>query len=513
MGVFEWLRAVFTPYREEKRAVAPPTNVPDPRPIPAGRTSINDVASTSSNWVLVQPEDPEGFWRLRNLDVNTLDTSTPKELLDLLSDLSPEVSRAIWDFLRMANPGWEIRAYELTDEKTESEAAMLHLNDFVYRMREKYGTFDVIINRLLIGAFLRGALCAELVLDTGASETLDLATPDPYSIRFRKKPDATFKEIWEPGQFQGQDFVSLDIPTFRYIPIDPLPASPYGRSMASPALFTTIFTLSLLHDVKRVVMQQGYKRLDITINTEQAMDTFSYDQQGFNTLGEYVQAAIDQIRTAYAALEPEDAFIHTDIFELGNPVGTADADAISAISMLIERLEKMATRALKSNGLIMGTGDTTSESDSNRKWEVHVAGVKSVQHLLENMFESLFQLSLQAKGIQAKVSFRFSELRASEMFRDEQTLTLKIQNARAAYEAGFVSQDEASQMAVGHDAFVEVPLDMQGETELLENNSDGNELLTRPVDEDLDTGEESRGLAIPLESDIFRNGRGVYEKA
>src|SRR5688500_8626913 len=113
MGIMDWFRSVFAPYREEKRATPQQSPVPDERPIPAGRTSVNDQVATSSNWVLVQPEDPEGFWRLRNLDVGTLDTSTPKELLDLLSDLSPEVSRAIWDFIRMANPGWEIRAFEI----------------------------------------------------------------------------------------------------------------------------------------------------------------------------------------------------------------------------------------------------------------------------------------------------------------------------------------------------------------------------------------------------------------
>lgn len=490
MNLIDFFRAIFAPYREEappmKRATAQTTSVPDERPIPAGRTSTNDATSaTSSNWVLVQPEDPEGFWRLRDLDVSTLDTSTPKELLDLLADLSPEVSRAIWDFLRLCNPGYEVRAYELNEEKTESEAAMLHLNDFLFRMREKHGAFDVIIGRLFIGAFLRGALCAELVLDGAASETLDLATPDPYSIRFRKRPDALMKEVWEPGQQQSNDFISLDIPTFRYVPVDPFPASPYGRSLAAPGLFTTIFTLSLLHDVKRVVMQQGYKRLDIEVSTEQAMDAFSFDQAGFNSLGEYVEAAIGQIRTAYSQLQPDDAFIHTDIFKLGTPVGTADADAISAISLLIERLEKMATRALKSNALIMGTGDSVGETDSNRQWEVHNAGIKSVQHLLENMLDSLFQVSLQAKGIQAKVEFRFAELRASEMFRDQQTLTLQIQNARSAYEAGYVSQDEASQMAVGHEPFVEAPLQEQGEVELIENNSDGEENLAMNSDDRL----------------------------
>ncbi len=485
MTFYDWLRAVFLG-SEVKRAVAPtPTNVPDPRPVPAGRTSVNDTASlATASWVVVQPEDPEGFWRLRNLDLSTLDNSTPKELLDLLADLSPEISRAIWDFLRMCNPGYELRAYTLGDEKTIDEAATLHLNDFVFRMREKYGSFDIILNRLFMGAFMRGAFCAELVLDGGASETLDLATPDPYSIRFRKIQDALLKEKWEPGQFQGRDFVSLDIPTFRYLPVDPHTASPYGRSLASPALFTSIFLLSLLHDVKRVIMQQGYKRLDISMDTERAMDAYSYDPQGYASLGEYIQGAITAVRTAYASLEPDDAFIHADIFQLGTPAGTADSDSIGAIALLIEKLERSVARALKSNALIMGTGEVGgSETNSNRNWEVYVAGIKSLQHHCENMLESLFSLSLQAKGIQAKVLFRFAELRASEMFRDQQTLTLQIQNARSAYEAGYIDQNEAANMAVGHDAFAPEPRTEQGDVELIENDNAGEEALNQGSDD------------------------------
>lgn len=483
MSFLDWIRAVFAPYKETQRAI-PQSPVPDPRPVPAGRTSFDDTASgLSNNWVLQQPADAEGFWRLRNLDTATLDNSTPKELLDLLADLSPEISRAIWDFLRLCNPGYEYKAFALDESGSESEEGMFHLDDFFHRLREKHGSVDVILGRYFMGAYLRGAFCGELVLDTGARESLDLATPDPYSIRFRKKTDPVFKQVWQPGQWQGNDFISLDIPTFRYIPVDPAPASPYGRPLAAPALFTSIFILSLLHDVKRVVMQQGYKRMDISLNTEQSMDAFAFDPQGYASWGEYVRGAIDAVKTAYAALEPDDAFIHTDLFTLNLPAGTVDSDSISAISQILERLEAMATRALKSNGLVMDTSSTTNETDSNRKWEIHVAGVKSLQHHCENMLESLLTLSLQAKGIQAKVQFRFAELRASEMFRDEQTRTLRIQNSRAEYEAGYVSQDEASNNAVNHDADVPEPRDMQGETELLENNNDGEEALNQGSDD------------------------------
>src|SRR5690606_23852868 len=106
---------------------------------------------------------------------------------------------------------------------------------------------------------------------------------------------------------------------------------------------------------------------------------------------------------------------------------------------IIERIEKQLSRALKASGIVLGTTVNRSEADANRQWELTAAGIKSLQHYCENMLESLLTLSLQAQGVQARVEFRFAELRAAEMLRDAQTQAMQIQNASAAYQAGFVS--------------------------------------------------------------------------
>lgn len=458
-----------------------------PVPLPSGRTSVNAAGQslTGSGWTLIPPSDHERNWRLQNLDVQHLDIFTPRELLYMLCDLSPEVSAAHWHFNRMCNPGYEVKAYNLGSEDVENTPAKEHIDLVFAILKQKYGATDIVINRFFTGAFFGGAVVSELVLDGGARETLDLVSPDPYSIQFRKKPDALFKEIWEPGQQQGRDFVSLNIPTFKYLPVDPMPASPYGRPLASPALFSAIFSLSIMHDVKRVIMQQGYKRMVITLDTEKAMDAYSFDPQDNASYGAYIAAAMEQVRTTYGALEPDDALMMTDIFKVLDPAGTIDSDSMLAIDAIIQRLEKKLTIALKSNGVVMDTSNNTNESDSNRKWEIFVAGIKSIQHLVENMMEAQLTNSLQAVGIQARVVFRFSELRASEMLRDEQTRAMRIQNARNEYAAGFESQDAASEKTVGHKADVpepREPLDSIQDMNTGDNN-DGEEALNQNSDD------------------------------
>lgn len=494
MTFMDWLRSVFAPRKEIAPALRqqPAARSPQPRMPTAGRVSMDaPEMMLGDTWIVMPPQDYESLWRTLNLDAAHLDTYSPKELLDMLAELSPEVSRALWDFLRLCNPGWECKAFVLGSEDTEDAAAQAATDMFLDHLRDQYGSTDIIFGRLFTGAFMRGAFCAELVLDRGRIP-VDLATPDPYSIRFRKRKDPIRGEVWQPGQWQqGGDFVRLDIPTFKILPIDPMPGVPYGRPLVAPALFTGIFLISLLHDVKRVVMQQGYKRMDIILNTEQLIPL--WQQAGTDSsLLDFVAAQMDAVRIAYESLEPDDAFIHTDLFTIGVPTGTVDMDSIGAIDKIIEKLERMATRALKSNSLLMGNDESASETDSNRRWEIHVAGIKAIQHYCENMLESLLTLALQAQGMQARIEFRFAELRAAEMLRDAQVDQLKVANAATKRDQGWWTQDEASNEVVGHDAVEETSLIQQhaeqalqaakgGDGDGQERNDGGNDRNRYPI--------------------------------
>jgi hypothetical protein len=464
---------------------APAITVDSPKSLPAGRVSLDSLSNNIyADKALLPPTDYHSNWRLLDLDTKHLDLWSPMEILDALIDLSPDVSRAAWDFQRLCNPGWECKAYALGSEKTELPEGKAWLDNVWLTLRNLYGSPDVVIGRYYMGAFLRGGFCGEIALDSGRSFA-DLVAPDPFSIRFRKEKRGARGDVWIPGQMQRGGFVSLDIPTFSYVPVDPAPASPYGRSLAAPALFTSLFILSVLHDVKRVIMQQGYKRMDIKLDTELAMDAYSYDQQGYASFGEYVQGAMDAVREAYRNLQPDDALIHTSIFELGVPAGTIDSDSIGAIANIISILEKRVARGLKSNSLLMDVNSQQSESDSNRRWEITAAGVKSLQHACEHMLEKLLGTGLQADGIQAVVEFRFSELRAAEMFRDEQTMAMRIQNARELHRAGYTSQNESSLYAIKHNADVPEPREGMGSLDFKEDNSSGNENLKQDSDDRL----------------------------
>jgi hypothetical protein len=348
---------------------------------------------------------------------------------------------------------------------------------FIDTLSDRHGSFDVVIGRINAGAFMRGALCAELVLDKRGRMPLDLATPDPASIRFRRRTDPELGDVWQPGQWQNYEFKPLDIPTFRYVAIDPMFGSPYGRPMAAPALFTSLFLLGMMHDLKRVIQQQGYPRIDIGIDIAQLLEAAPQLAANTAQFDNWVASLVAQVETVYSQLQPDDAYIHTSNVIVNRPVGTVDASSLGGIDGIIKALERMAVRALKTMPLMMGITETTGDVQSNRQFELFSAGIKSIQHYTETMLERLFTMALEAQGIQATVSFTFAELRAAEELRDSQTEAMRIANAKSKYDAGWISQDEASEEITGHPAVSPTPVTQAPNPEIVQDNGDGQELL------------------------------------
>jgi len=445
VSVFDRFLGFFNLQTRAQRRQAPSMPV-----LPGGRASIDVTGQFStSTWFIQAPNNYETNYQLLTLDSKALEKYNPLRLMEILADLSPEVSRALWDFLRLCNPGWEATAMI---GETQDARAQTALDAFLDTLEERYGTFDVVIGRIYTGAFLRGGFCAELVLDENGRMPLDIATPDPSSIRFQRKNDPILGPVWKAGQWQSTGFVSLDRTTFSYIPVDPMPGSPYGRPPAAPALFNCLFLLGMLHDLKRVIQQQGYPRLDLSFDTEQLIQQMPQLAADASAFEEFVKAQIANISAVYSDLAPDDAYIHTSNITVNKPVGAADSGSLAGIDAVITMLERMAVRALKTMPLMLGITESTGDIQSNRQYEIFSAGIESIQHYAETMLERMFTLALEAQGIQAKVEFCFAKLRASEKLRDAQSEQLQIANEISKVNAGWITDDEASETITGHPA-------------------------------------------------------------
>jgi hypothetical protein len=434
-----------------------------------GRLSVdNQLSFFGSPHVVLPPQDQSGEWSMMRLDDDSLHRMNPIRLIQILADLSPDVSRALWDFLRLCNPGYCITVLNKKGGLPDPVGQQM-LEDFLDQLTDTYGSVDVVIGRLFMSAFTRGAIMAELVLDLDARTMVDLVTPDPASVRFIRSEDEVRGVVWQLAQWQNRPdpemhagvagYVPLDWPTIRYVPIDPFPGVPYGRAIAAPAMFSTLFLLGMLHDLRRVIAQQGYPRIDISLDMEKIKA--SMPEEILHAPKKYkawINDTLKEVQTAYARLKPSSTFVHTDVLTVNKPVGTVDTSSLGAIDGLIQALERMSTRALKTMPFMMASTQTTTETLANREWEVQTAGIRSIQKLAQKMLERLFKLGLQAQGHAAYVSWEFDQLRATEAMSLAQTKAIEISNEINMWAMGVNDLDTLAQNLGGHDAVLAEPL-------------------------------------------------------
>jgi len=405
---------------------------------------------------IIPPSHINEHWNKLDLSSDTFEQMSPGKLFDVLRSTSPDVSRAVWDALRMLDPGHEIDAfYPGTDRPYP--AAQTKLQEFIDTLVDRYGSMKVITGRLFMGAMTRGAFFAELVLDKDGRVPLDIALPDPYSIAYRLTKDDELGERYELVQWQaGEGYVNIERPTVRYIPLDPATGSPYGVAPIAPAVFPALFLIGLLGDVRRVIAQAGYPKTDLTVKLEGIKAMFPNGTE-FAEIREELGGIIDDIAKDYSEVQPEEAYVHTDAVDVGQAKGVISGDALRGIDSVITALERMLIKALKTMPLLMGDPTNVAEANANRQWEVYAAGIKSLQHLAEALLGHLFTLALEVQGIAATVKLTFAELRAAEELRDAMVLAQKLSNAENMERLGYADRDEASMYALGHPAAVKAP--------------------------------------------------------
>jgi hypothetical protein len=432
-------------------------------PLKGGRLTTLTGTQTKLGTILPPPES--GEWRLEDVDTATLRAMTPAELIPNLIRASPEMSRALYDYLRMANPGWSLKAV-VPGTDIPDPNAQLWCDFFITTLNNRPGkNAETIFNTLLSGMYIRGMLFCEMVLSPSDSRTLvDIVTPDPYSVRFRTAVDPlTGGQGYDMVQGTGRDAVLLDRPTIKVVSIDPLPGTPYGTSPLAPGLFPCLFIVTMLQDARRVVAQQGWPRLDIIVEVAEIMDAMPVNEKNDpEKVQAWVQQAVDDIANSYSSLDPDEAWVHSSTVKFGDPIGAIGS--LEGIGPLFDILERMAVRALKSMPLLFGMPEGVSEANANRQWEVHVASIKAMQTIAENTLSSLFSLALEANGVAAQAKFKFEEMRLIEELREAQGRFQKLENAQLAELLGYMGHDEASMYAVGHPAEVSTEIGIVGDT-------------------------------------------------
>lgn len=372
------------------------------------------------------------------------------ENLKIIRDLNPDSSMAVWNFLRLANSGFEVEALTAAGGKPE-KAATQYLQDLSADVGKLYGGgTDKLINVLLLCAVTQGAVALEVELNESLTEIVDFHAVDPSLLDFR--PNKETGEI-ELVQYQeGGTYTVLNREQVFYDPIDPEVDDPYGRPPLLPILQVVFFQVEVLKDLQKVIHHQGYERFDIKVVEEAIMNNMPEHIRNAppDEVSRYVSSYVADIQAQMAEMEPDDDFYHTDSVEVST-VGGVSSSSMDA-TKVIDVINQQIVTALKQLPILLGRNEGSTETHGTIQWKIYVSGIENIQRSIKRLLERAYNVALQIKGKQRRARVTFNQIETSDRLKDAQSSQIETDTKIKQVQQGWIDNDEAAQEMVGHNA-------------------------------------------------------------
>lgn len=375
--------------------------------------------------------------------------------LRTLRDLDPQASHAVWNYLRMVNPGHDLRTFTFDGDGSETKEegpAQDYLDSIVRRVGAEYGGgLDQLHNVLALGLITTGAVCAEVAPTADLDDIEDWYPVDPTLITFRRDDQGTL----HMGQrYRDNTWRELNPNQVYYVPLDPDVDDPYGRPPLLPALNATLAKGQMLNDLRAVAHNQGYPRLDVSIDWEMVMASAppSLREPGREPeLQQWTEGVLSGLVTDYESLQVDDTFVHYNWVKIAMVGGAAGVGAFDFAA-----LEKILTRqvnsALKTLPILLGINEATSETHGSIQWQIQVQGVQALQRLIKRVVEKLANASLQIKGLQAHAKVEYQTIRTVDRLFEAQADFFETRTIQIQEMMGWRGHDEAAEKVTGHAA-------------------------------------------------------------
>jgi len=427
---------------------------------------------------------PRRTLRELGLDDRSLKTYSVFELMDRLIDAHPDVSYALWNFIRLGNSGYTYTVKKLGSGK-EYPQGKKDIDELFQRLKtpnmvgfERSKGIEKLIDQLILTGITRGAVVGELVLTSDMNDVAFIAPVDPATVEFKVEGGR-----YIPYQDQGK--IELDVPTFIYEGIDEKVDDPYGRSPFTSALSVILFQLQILNDIKTVVHNQGYPRLDVKVVEEVLLKRMPIAVRNNEAKKEvWLKARLREIIAMYNSLNPDDVFVHYDSVEIGEAGGKGSS--VIDPQKLTQAIDSLIQSGLKTLSTILGRrGTGSTESFAKIEIKLYLAGVAGIQRYISSFMEKALTMFLNIKGKQGIVEFKFKPIELRSSLEQEQFRSNLINNVISMYKMGWIDHTEASRIVTGHDPTEAAPLDIEG---AIIRNADGS-----PVNPTTDTNPSAGG--------------------
>jgi hypothetical protein len=391
------------------------------------RATVDTPFNIFNDFTWIEPGDDDTDWRLTLIDEETLPNVKARDLIKMLVNASPDVDRALHDFLRYCNSSWELRG--------ENDRAQKILDDFLKQLEDIGQSLNVKIEMALSGSFTTGAFFLELVFDEVGRKAVNLAVIDPMLARYRRVEDPVHGQIWHLGQIIDGEFISFfGDNTIIYEPVNPVVDSPFGRPMINSAIFSVVFQLGLLKSTRQVVETQAWPKGIWKVDRKLLYET----EVPPNKIDEVVESTKAMLENVWSKIKKTQApIVGSEVsYEIVSAMNRA---SLSGVDMLERTLERWIIRALKTQPVLFGSNEGISEAHADVQLLSHGIFINSVQASLEALFVRLFTQVLRAEGEASTPYFRFARINAAERKREAEILRSQLQAYRIGIEGKIFS--------------------------------------------------------------------------
>lgn len=436
------------------------------------------------NWL------PKKYQTAHNIDLTKLQNYTAEELLELLVSVHPDVSHALHTYLRMGET-----KLSFTADNDGAQAVLDVLVDMFSKPLPSPGyqhgrSLDKLdgVQRLMV--MVRGACAGEVVLNDQVNDVVDIVPVDPMLIWFRRHPDTQRLEPWQfvrfprmrPGEEWFGQYKKIDTPTFIYEELDPFVDDPYGRSPILPVLQVVFFHIQVLQDIKAVVHNQGYRRMDVKILEPIILKNmpaqFKSDPNAQRT---WLAGKYKEYQTAFQNLNPDDAFIHWDSVEIGYMQG-GPAGPMIDVTKLINVIDTQLATSLKTLLTLLSRHQGSTETYSSIDTQIYIKTVESARSVTKRFWSRAFALAARVRGVQTAVDADYAPIDLRTENEQQADITARIENLESAESNYYVTPEEAAR-----EARIAMGLDPAIPDELVDKLGAKHETPATPFQDDVET--------------------------
>jgi hypothetical protein len=422
-----WLKDKFA------RSRAEPGNVPTGR-----QTQIGNGYSSTLNPYTSRTKDVLESLRL---------ISDEATAIEFLKKVNPDVSMAVWNFVRLANQGNSIEFYAPGKSKDRLTNLESEWRDFAARINEISNSgLDGLIDQFHYSSFLLGAMGCEVEVTEDRNDIYDVYPVKPQTIKWELL-EIDGRKTWVPYQYVGMNKVYLDKKhaNFFWVPADPDIGDPRGTLQLTPVLQAIDFQMQILQDLQAVLHHQGWPRDDYEISLERMLAMCpAHIRNDTTKLEEWIEKQYNNVVSTLQKIKPDSDIVHFDDVKRNMGANNSNGRSLD-VRAINELVDTQTLSGLKQMAIFMNRNQGVTESWGTVQFRIFCSGIASCQRGSKRLIEEIARLWLRVNGYQAIPVFKHNIV---DWNSEEQRMNVKLLEQKfyaIAVLMGWVANDQAAQ--------------------------------------------------------------------